>query len=178
MSNGFNVSEQGHPINVLPAVSISGGKTTVPFSMAGAEHASIILSFGASAALPTSFILKQATTQAAGTNAALGFRFYYQLTGGAGNDTLLGPFYAAATGITSTLPTGAALPAGGVASLMWIIEIDAAELEPIAAVVGTVTEYPYLELVIADSGNVTIASCVVILSGLRYAYKGSPTATV
>jgi hypothetical protein len=176
--NGIQIAEATHVINALPAVSISGGKTTVPFSMAGAEHASIILSFGASAALPTSFILKQATTQAAGTNSALGFRFYYQATSGAGNDTLLGPFYADTTGITSTLPASAPLPAGGVASLMFIIEIDAAELEPKAAVVGTIVEYPYLELVIADSGNVTIGSCIVILSGLRYAYKGSPTATV
>ncbi len=176
--NGFNVAEQGHAVNVLPAVSISGGKTTVPVSMAGAEHLSFIISFGASAALPTSIIVKQATTEAAGTSLAMGFRFYYQLTGGAGNDTLLGPFYAAATGITSTLPAGAAFPAGGVANLMYIIEIDAAELEVAAAVVGTIVEYPYVEVVIADSGNTTIGSAIAILSGLRYAYKGSPSVTV
>lgn len=175
--NGINIAEACHVVNVLPAVSISGGKTTVPVSMAGAEHLTLILSFGASAALPTSFILKQATTEAAGTNQAIAFRFYYQLTSGAGNDTLLGPFYAATTGITNALPVGAVLPAGGVASLMWVIEVDAAELET-ANTVGAVTEYPYVELVIADGGNVTIGSCIAILSGLRYAFKGSPSVTI
>ena len=176
--NGINLAEATHVVNVLPAVSISGGKTTVPVSMANYSHLSLILSFGASAALPTSFILKQATTEAAGTSAALPFRFYYQTTGGAGNDTLAGPFYAATTGITASLPAGAVLPAGGIANLMWIIELDATELEAIADVVGPITEYPYVELVIADSGNVTIGSCIAVLSGSRYAYKGSPSVTV
>ena len=176
--NGINIAEACHVVNCLPAVSISGGKTTVPVSMATAAHLTLILSFGASAALPTSFIVKQTTTEAGSTSSAIPFRFYYQTTSGAGNDTLAGPYYAATTGITSSLPSGAALPAGGIASLMWVIEIDAAELEAVADVVGTITEYPYVELVIADSGNTTIGSCIAILSGLRYAYKGSPSVTV
>jgi len=175
--NGINLAEACHVVNVLPAVSISGGKTTIPVNMANYSHLSLVVSFGASAALPTSFILKQATTEAAGTNAAIPFRFYYQATAAAGNDTLLGPFNAAATGITSSLPSGAPLPAGGITGLMWIIELDAAELNT-AAAVGAVTEYPYVELVIADSGNVTIGSVIAVLSGARYAAKGSPTVTV
>lgn len=177
--NGINVAEACHVVNVLPAVSISGGKTTVPVSMANYGHLSLILSFGASAALPTSFIVNQATTEAAGTNLPLTqFRFYYQTTGGAGNDVLAGPFYAASTGITSTLPAGAPLPAGGIANLMWVIEIDAAELLVPEDVAGTVTPYPYVYLTIADSGNVTIGSAIAILSGARFAYKGSPSVTV
>ena len=175
--NGINIAEACHVVNVLPAVSISGGKTTVPVHLKGAAHLTLILSFGVQgAAAPTSFIINQATTEAAGTVSAMPFRFYYQTTSGAGNDTLAGPYYAAATGITSTLPTGAAMPTS-VASLVFVFEIDAAELESVADVVGTITEYPYVELVIADSGNVTIGSCIAILSGLRYAYKGSPTVT-
>ncbi len=175
--NGINLAEACHVVNVLPAVSISGGKTTVPVSMAGAAHLTLILSFGASAALPTSFIVKQATTEAAGSVKAIPFRFYYQTTAGAGNDTLAGPYYADVTGITNALPASAPLPAGGIASLMWVIEIDAAELET-ANSVGPITEYPYVELVIADGGNVTIGSCIAVLSGLRFAYKGSPSVTV
>jgi len=59
---------------------------------------------------------------------------------------------------------------------MFVIELDAAELTEVAAVVGPITEYPYVE-VIADSGNVTIASVIAILSGLRAGYKSKPTVT-
>lgn len=174
---GFPVAEAGHFVNMLPAVSISGGKTSLPVSMATAEHLSILISFGASAALPTSIIVRQATTEAIGASAAIPFRFYCQTTGGAGNDTLAGPYYAAATGITASLPTSAPLPAGGVANLAYLIEIDSAELET-ATAPGTITEYPYVYVVIADSGNVTIGSVVGVLSGQRYAYKGNPSVTV
>jgi hypothetical protein len=60
---------------------------------------------------------------------------------------------------------------------MFVIELDAAELTEVAAVVGPITEYPYVEVVIADSGNVTIASVIAILSGLRAGYKSKPTVT-
>ena len=175
--NGINIAEACHVVNALPAVSISGGKTTVPFHMKTAAHASIILSFGArGAANPTSFILQQASDEAGDSAAALPFRFYYQKVAGAGNDVLVGPKFAASTGITATLPVGDPLPTS-VASLVWVIEIDAAELETALAAVGPITELPYLQLVIADGGNVTIASCVVILSGQRYQAVGTPTVT-
>lgn len=161
--NGFNVSEAGHVVNLLPAVSISGGKTTQAFSMKGAEHASIILSFGVmGAAVPTSIILKQCSSAAGAGSVAIGFRYYAQALGGAGNDVLAGPTSVAATGIT-TFPTT-------VANTVYSIEIDSAELEDVGL--------PYLEVVIADSGNVTIASAVAVLSGLRYGIQAGASVTV
>ncbi len=176
--NGFNVAEAGHVINMLPAVSVSGGKTTLPISMANAEHLSIIINFGAVAAPPTSIIVRQATTEGIAASSPISFRFYVQTTAAAGHDTLAGPYYADTTGITSTLPTTAPFPATtGATGLVWVIEIDSAELEAVAATVGTITEYPYVYVVIADTGNTSIVSVTGILSGLRYAYKGSPTVT-
>jgi len=175
--NGYNIAEAGHVVNMLPAVSTSSGKTTLPVNMANYEHLSIIISYGSVAAQPTSFIVRQATTEAIGASKAMGFRFYLQATGGAGNDTLTGPFYADTTGITSSLPASAPLPAA-CSNLVWVIEIDAAELEVQAGVVGTITEYPYVYVVIADGVNANIGSVIGILSGARYGYKGSPSATV
>ena len=186
MANGFNVAEQGHPINILPPVSISGGATTQAFHMKHAEHASIIIAFGAQASPavnPTSIVVNQCT-DASGSNATplASFRYYYQSTKGAGYDTLDGygqclsnspnlpPNYTTAvTGITS-FPSA-------VSNLLYVIEIDAAELEIIADAVGSSTEYPYIQVVIASSATATYASAIAILSGLRYASKLNATCT-
>lgn len=168
---GINIAEKCHVVNMLPAVSISGGKTTLNVSMARAAHLSILLSFGVrGAANPTSVIVNQCT-DATGANAtAMPFRYYLQGVGGSGQDVFTaGPTFVAATGIT-TFPTS-------VANLVLCIEIDSQEVEPIAATVGSSTEYPVIQVAIADSGNTTYASVLGILSGLRYAYKGTPTVT-
>lgn len=186
MANGFNVAEQGHPILILPPASITGGATSQAFSMKHAEHVSIIIAFGTMASPPvnpTAIIVKQCT-DANGSNATAlaSFRYYYQSTAGAGYDTLDGyaqclsnspnlpPNYTTAvTGITS-FPTS-------VADLIYVIEIDAAELEIIADTVGSSTEYPYLELVITSAATATYATAIAVLSGLRYASKLNATAT-
>lgn len=172
--NGFPISEAGHTVNVLGPVSISGGKTGQAFSMGNAKHVSIHINFGVmGAALPTAILVKQCTDVAGSNPTALpGFRWYIQTTAGAGNDTFAGPNFATTTGILA-----AALPAT-VLNTQIVIEIDAEELEAIASVVGTITEYPYLQVSITDGGNVTLASIVAVLSGLRYAYKGGQSATV
>lgn len=160
--NGFSIAEAGHVVNLLPAVSISGGKTALAFSMKGAEHASIILSFGVMGALvPTSLILNQCSSAAGAGPVAMPFRWYNQ-PGGLGLDVPSAGTVAAATGVTS-------FPAS-VANYTYFIEVDSAELEDVGL--------PYLQLVIADSGNATIASAVVVLSGLRNSYLKSASATV
>lgn len=170
--NGFNVVPGGHPVNVLGPVSISGGKTGQAFSMANAEHVSILINFGVmGAALPTAILVNQCTSAAGANATAMGFRWYIQVAAGSGNDVFAGPNQATAAGILA-----AALPAT-VLNCQIVIEIDAAELEAIASVVGAITEYPYLQVQITDSGNVTFASVVAILSGLRYAYTTGQTAT-
>ena len=186
MANGFNVAEQGHPINILPPVSISGGATAQAFSMKHAEHVSIIIAFGALASPPvnpTAILVKQCT-DASGSNATAlaSFRYYYQSTAGAGYDTLDG--YAQCLSNSPNLPPNYTASAAGitsfpssVANLVYVIEIDSAELEVIADAVGSSTEYPYLQLVITSSATATYASAFAVLSGLRYASKLNATAT-
>lgn len=160
--NGFNIAEAGHSVNLLPAVSISGGKTSQAFSMKGAEHVSILISFGVMGALvPTSIIVNQCSSAAGAGATAMPFRYYNQ-PGGAGNDVPSAYTYATAAGIT-------AFPVS-VANYTYFIEVDAAELEDIGL--------PYLQVVIADSGNVTYAQITAVLSALRNSYQKSSSVTV
>jgi hypothetical protein len=185
--NGVNIAEACHTVLVVPAVNTTGGVTGQAFSMKQAEHVSIIIAFAAVASppvAPTSIVINQCTS-AAGANATplASFRYYYQLLGGAGNDILNGAAQSLAN--TPSLPPNYTTSTAGitsfpatVANLVYIIEIDAAELEAIADVVGTATEYPYLQVVIANGATATFGTCIAILSGLRYAYKIGASQTV
>lgn len=184
--NGVSLSTAGHPISILAPVSISGGKTSLAFNMGLAEHVSIIISFGVQGTLvPTSIVVNQCTTQAAGTTSPLAsFRYWYQLLGGAGNDILNGAAQSL-TNAPSVPPNWTTSTAGitafptSVANLVYVIEIDAAELETsVVDVVGTIVEYPYLNVVIADSGNVTYASIMAVCTGLRYSQNVQKSFTV
>jgi hypothetical protein len=184
--NGIPLAEAGHFVNALPPVSISGGKTAQAFSMKGAEHVSIYISFGVmGSAVPTSIVVNQCTNAAGANPVALAsFRYWYQLLGGAGNDILNGA--AQALSNAPSLPPNWTTSASGitsfpttVANLVYVIEIDSAELmTPTVNVVGTVVEYPYLQVVIADSGNTTYAQVTAILTGLRFAYNVGNSQTV
>jgi hypothetical protein len=190
--NGVNLAVAGHPINVLPPQNISGGVTGQAFSMKGADHVSIIISFGgvpSPPVAPTAITVSQCSN-ASGANASLlaSFRYYYQTAGGAGNDILNGdeqslanapsvpPNWTTSTaGITSA---SGALPTN-VQNLVYVIEIDAAELETSTVdVVGAITELPYLQVAITNGANAIYASVMAVLTGLRYAQNVQVSFTV
>lgn len=168
--NGVNLAEALHVSQLLVPQSISGGKTAQAVSTKGAEHITLLVCFGAKgAANPTSIILNQCTDAAGDGPVAMPFRYYIQSNAGAGNLTAggedvfdSGPNLATASGIT-TFPTS-------IQNVVYAIEVDAAELED--------TGLPYLQVVINDSGNTTLASVIAVLSGLRFAYEKSPSQTV
>ncbi len=188
--NGFNVTPGGHPINILPPVSISGGKTAQAFSMKQAEHASIGILFGATSSPPVAPVSIQVNlcTDANGSNPTPlpNFRYYYQTTAGAGHDIMDGNAQALAntpskppnftSGTAGITHASGAIPTD-VTGLQFWIEIDSAETCLPADTVGGTTEYPYIQVVIADAGNATYACIVVILSGLRYAFNVGATQT-
>lgn len=167
---GFNIAEGGHPVNILSPKSISGGATAQAFSMKNAAHVSIIIQIGAvGAAMPTSIVLN-ACTAVAGTGAtAMPFRYYLVSAAGNSVDTTNAPVYAPAAGILQAALT---LSAGQ----FIIIELDASELDYLGD--GDNVDFPYLQLVIADSGNTTFMSAFAVQSGVRQAYRGGQTATV
>jgi len=186
--NGVNLAEAGHPINALPPQTISGGATAQAFSMKGAEHVSIFVIFGqlggSPVAVPTSVQVNQCTDANGDSALALvSFRYYYQLLGGAGNDVLNGAQQALANqpsvppNYTATSSGIVSFPAG-VSNGMIVIEIDAAELEVGVQAVGTITERPYLQVVIANGAYATYVNVLAVLTGQRFSNKEQLSQTV
>jgi hypothetical protein len=186
--NGFEVALNGHPINIIPPQNIAGGVTSQAFSMIGAGHVSIVVKFGVVGGSPpqnpTSLVVNQCTNAAgANPNPLASFRYYYQTAGGAGNDGLNGVqnpegtsstppnWTVSSSGITQFTPT--------LADTVIVIELEAAELETsLVDQVGTVTEYPYLQVVINNGEIATYCQVDAILSGLRRTGNNQPSFTV
>jgi len=173
--NGFNISEAGHVINLLPPQSISGGTGLInpAFSMKNYKHASIAISSGAEATQDAATITVSLCSSAAGANPfAIPFNYYFQALGGAGNDVLSSIQNATAAGIT--LAAGDWPPNG-----LIVIEIDANELEAAtgAPLEGTLGVESYVGITIGSPAAIDMASVLVILSGARYGNVASQSAT-
>jgi len=183
--NGQNLAESAHSVlSVYPQAS-TGAVSAQAWSMKEAEHVTIYIQFGTEGGspltVPVSIIMNQCTSAAGANPTAMAFRYYYQLLGGAGNDVLNGnagaltnttgpgPNWAASTGITSFPAT--------VSGLLYVIEMDSAELCAIADAVGTQTEYPYLVPAITLGASSTPVAVLAVLTGMRHAEKASYTQT-
>lgn len=189
MSKGFNIAVDGHTALILPPQSIAGGVVTQPFSLKSFDHASIIIAFGATSSppvAPTAIIVNQCTS-AAGANATplSSFRYYYTLLGGAGNDILNGAAQALSMNAgrppnwtTSTAGiTDFYLPAS-LQDLIFIIEIDSADLAT-QNQVGPVVTLDYLQIqIVANGGNTTMCCILAELSGARNAFNVGASVTV
>jgi len=185
--NGINLAEAGHSVLAYGPANISSTATGQAASFKLAEHVSIYILFGTEGgsppAVPTSIQVNQCT-DASGSNPtamANGFRYYYQKLGGAGYDILDGNAQALSNTVgpgpnwTSSNSGITSFPAT-VTGLVYIIEMDAAEMEIIAQSVGSNTEYPYFNVVVTSSAA-TPCTILYVFSGLRYAYKGGQTFT-
>jgi hypothetical protein len=155
---GFVLSEEGHVVQILAPVDITGGITAQRFSMKNYQHASILIQVGVSAAAFTKIILKQCTDAAGDGAVAIPFSIYKQETTGASNDVLGARTAVAAAGYTPSANDG----------IFYVIELDAAELAD-----GS----PWIELDLTNGANSVIASAVAFLSGARYGETQSPTVT-
>lgn len=155
---GFNIAEQGHVVQFLAPVDITGGKTGQAFSMKNHEHASIFILAGVSAAAFTSMVVN-ACTDAAGSNpTAIPFNVYKQEAAGASHD-VLGP---------RTAVTAAGLAPSANDGIFYVIELDASELPD-----GS----PYVNVVLANGSNSVIGAGLAVLSGSRFAGATQPTET-
>jgi hypothetical protein len=147
-AKGFNIAEEGHIVNALAPVDITGGASTDRWKMTLDKKVTIIIQVGASAAAFTSIIVNSATASTSGTTTAIPFSYYAETT--AGGDTLGARTTVAATGITSVSAND---------GIMYVIDVDASELPD-----GS----PWLYVTFANGSNSVIASVVAILSGSRY----------
>ena len=161
--DGIVLAEQGHVINILPPIDITGGKTCQAFNMKNAEHATIFVQIGVSAAAFTKIIVSYGTaTAAVGSTiagaTAMPFSIYKQETAGADQDVLGARTAVLAAGYTPSAND----------NIMYVIEIDSSELAD-----GS----PYVQLSFTNGSNSVIASAIVILSGIRFAGATQATAT-
>jgi hypothetical protein len=161
---GFVAAEEGHVVNCLPPVDITGGKTTQAFSMANYQHATIILQVGVSAAAWTSIIVNAGSATAAigavvAGSTAIPFSIYKQETAGAANDVLGARVAETASGETAVSAND---------GIFYVIELDANELPD---------GKPYVQVALANGANSVIASVVAVLSGARHSARQSATVT-
>lgn len=162
--NGFNISEAGHIVNLIPPVDGNNGApvTAQAFSMKGWDHVSIILQLGVTAAAPTSIVLKSAAT-AGGSGTAFNFNYYAMnpIASGPSNDVL------GSKSTTVTASTGIPSPTA-IDNVFYVIEIDSAELPD-----GS----PYVQLCVTNPASSVLMSAVAVLSAGRFQGVGSPTVT-
>ena len=152
---GINIAEQCHVVNILPPVDITGGVFSDVFSMGKYSHCTIILQIGVSAAAFTKVIVEECDDFVPTTHTDIAYAVYKEET--AAGDTLGARTAVAAAGLTPSAND----------SIMYVIEIDAAELSD-----GS----PNLRLELTNGVNSVIASAVAILSGARYGGDQSATA--
>ena len=178
MPQGFNISEAGHIAVLLPPQNVTGDSSASPinpaFSMKNYKHATILIIFGAEATQDATTLLLYLCSSAAGANpVAIPFNYYYQAAGGAGNDVLGSINNAPATGLV--LAVGNAPPNG-----LIVIEIDANELEAATggALGGSLGVDSYVGIGFGAPAAADYATVLVVLSGAREAYVGSPSVTV
>lgn len=164
---GFNISEAGHVVNLLPPQNITGGVTSQAFNLKTAKHASIIIALGAVAAEFTKIILNLCSNASGAGATAIPFNLYIQPTGGAGNDQL---------GSIQSISAAGYTPAEG-ANVVYVIEIDANELEAAGVGIGGDGTDSYLNVQLTNGANADYACILAVLSGLRFAEVSSPTVT-
>lgn len=144
---GIVLSEQGHIVNVLPPIDITGGVTGDRFSMKNYGHATIIVQVGVSAAAFTKIIVNECNAAASGTATAIAYTIRAEETDG--GDTLGAATAVAAAGQTPSANN----------NIMYVIEIDASELT---------SGFEWIELSLTNGSNSVIASAIAILSGARH----------
>lgn len=157
-AHGFYTAQEGHVVNILPPVDITGGKTAQAFSMANWAHVSIILQIGVSAAAEGLVTLNACTDHTGANPTAIPFDVFKQEVAGASNDVLGPRVPVPSTGFQPAATDG----------IFYVMEVDAAQLPQ-----GS----PYLQLALADTSNSVIASAVAILSSGRNTSDQSLTVT-
>lgn len=152
---GFVSAEQGHWVQLLPAIDETGGKTTSCLNMKNYQHASIFIGIGVSAAAPGAITVEQCTLADGTGHVAIPYNIY---KGETTNVDTLGAR-------TNILAAGYTPPATD--NIFYVIELDASELSD---------GFPFVRVVDANGTNSVIASVAALLSGARYAHTLSATA--
>lgn len=139
-------------INAGPPKDINGtGLDGAYVSLKNYDHLTAIVQFGVTGAACNITVEKDADGSGAGS--AITFTYRKE-------DTDSGETLDAAT-------TSASLATSTNNNILYVIEVDAAEIGP---------DYPYIRVRLSDPSVATLANIVYILSGARYQGQSMPTA--
>jgi len=152
---GINIAEELHVVNILPPQSIAGAVTSDVFSLKNYQHATIIVTAGATNADAGNITIEECDDFTPTNDTAIAFVYYKEET--AAGDTLSAKQTATTAGIDVSAND----------NITYVIEIDAAQLS---------AGYPNLYLKWSAPGGATLVSAIAILSGARYAGSESATA--
>jgi len=149
------LAEQAHIVNILSPQDVSGGVSSLVFSMRNASHATIVVTAGSTDADAGNITIEECDDFVPTTDTAIDFSYYAETT--AGGDTL-------GDRTAATAATGIDVSEND--NTTYVIEIDAEQL----------TEgYPNLILKWSACGGATLGSAVAILTGYAYQGKDQPT---
>jgi len=151
----MNIAERCHVVNILPPQSIAGAVVSDVFSLKNYAHATILVQAGSTNADAGNITIEECDDFTPTNDTAIGFRYYAEET--ASGDTLG----------AKQIATTAGIDVSGNDNVMYVIEIDGAELTD---------GYPNLILKWSAPGGATLVSAVAILSDARYAGEQSATA--
>lgn len=154
-AKGITIAEECHVVNALAPIDIGGGaKVSDYFSLGKYSHASIIITCGI-VGNTAQITVEESDDKDGSSTSAIDFKFAQELT--AAGDTLGALAFVGGTGGIAT---------GTNNGTIHVIEIDASQLSD---------GFPYL-VVKMTGAAANLTSCLVVLSGNRYAEDGTPTA--
>jgi hypothetical protein len=167
MGSRWNIVEDGAIVTLYTPVDIdtlAAAKSPVIVSMRNFAHATIIYSIGQLPRVAGVVTIESCSNFVPTTATAIMFRYYRYET----SQKLTGGDIPGALTWTTTAAAGL-IPVATAAECMYVIELDAEEL--LAGHVG-------FRMCIADPAAASVGSAIAILSGARYAAKGTTNMTV
>ena len=164
---GFNIVEEGAIVPLYTPIDVdglAGAKSPVIVLMKNWEHATIIVSIGQLPRAAGVITVESCDTIVPGTATQIMFPYYrYETSSKLANGDVHGALTWTTTAAAGLIPVATG------AECLYVIELDAAML-----VVGDIG----FRLCIADPGAASVQSAIAILSGARYADKGTTNMAV
>ena len=164
---GFNIVEDGAIVTLYYPVdinSLGGADSPVIVLMENWAHATIIYSIGVNPLVAGVVTIESCDDTVVTTPTAINFRYYrYNTSQILANGDVHGDLTWTTSAAAGLIPTAAGVP------IMYAIELDAEELVP-----GDIG----FRMCIVDPAAASVGSAIAILSGARYADKGTTNMAV
>ena len=164
---GFNIVEDGAIVTLyypLDINTLAGADSPVIVLMKNWHHATIIYSIGVNPLVAGVVTIESCDDTVPTTPTEINFRYYrYNTSQILANGDVHGALTWTTTPAAGLIPTAAGVP------IMYVIELDAEELVP-----GDIG----FRMCIVDPAAASVGSAIAVLSGARYADKGTTNMAV